>query len=203
MPTTQLELLRRVMAWDPPVTIFGGFAEDALLHGRVTRPHEDIDVLVMRDELDLRLDQAAALGFTDWHLRFAVVRERPLVIGSIRDTLNLEFIVFDRDERGDVYWEMPTPEGLARLYLPDDALTWRSSRIEDVEVRTFSPRGLYHIRVGVTELFGGLRPKDRVAQAALRARFFQGVPEEALAPRVELAPEEARPVPAPGGRART
>ena len=36
---------------DPPLFIFGGIAEDILFHGRLTRPHSDIDVLIYRDEV--------------------------------------------------------------------------------------------------------------------------------------------------------
>ena len=44
----------------------GGYAEDALLAGRVTRPHEDVDVIFPRDEEALRMDQLADLGFEEW-----------------------------------------------------------------------------------------------------------------------------------------
>ena len=48
---------------EPAPYIMGGFAEDALLAGRVRRPHEDVDWLLPRQELRLRLAQAAELGF--------------------------------------------------------------------------------------------------------------------------------------------
>lgn len=179
----QLDTMRALMAWDPPLWIMGGFAEDALLHGRATRPHEDIDLVVLRDDLDLRLDQAEALGFGHpWHVRLARDRSRPLVIGSLLEGVNLEIVVFDRDD-GGIYWEKPTAEGSTRLYMPDDAFLWQASAIHGVEVRTVSPRMLYQVREGVTDLFGGMRPKDVVSQRGLRERFFRDVPERELVPR--------------------
>jgi hypothetical protein len=59
----QLDLLRRMSELDPPPVVFGGYAEDALIAGTVTRPHGDVDWLVPRRELALRLTQAESLGF--------------------------------------------------------------------------------------------------------------------------------------------
>lgn len=181
----QLDAMRAVMAWEPKAWLMGGFAEDALLHGRSTRPHEDIDVVILREDLDQRLDQAEAMGHGHpWHLRMAMDRSRPLVIGSILRGVNLEFVVFDRDAEGRVYWEKPTPEGPARLYLPDDAFATPPATLDGVQVRTLSPRALYQLRAGVTDLFGGMRPKDQPPQAALRERYFAREPEELLAPLI-------------------
>lgn len=190
MPQSQLELLRALMELEPKVHIFGGFAEDALLYGRQSRRHEDIDVVVFRDELDLRLDQAEALGFREWHLRMQPEPGRPLVIGSILGEMNLEYVVFDRDQDGGVSFVVPTPEGLTRVWLPEGAFDHARSSVDGVGVRTVSPLALYQIRVGVTETFGGMRPKDKVSQAKLRSTFFSGVPEEKLAPRTELVSRE-------------
>lgn len=184
-PTTHLELLGRLTEWDPPIHIMGGFAEDALLHGRETRRHEDIDLVVFREDLDLRLDQSRKLGFKDFHLRIATTPSRPLVLGAIERGLNLEIIVFDRAPDGRIYWEKPTHEGPARLYLPPGAFDWAPATIEGFEIRTVSPLALYQIRLGVIDLFGGMREKDVVSQAALRRAFFEGVPEERLQPEIE------------------
>jgi hypothetical protein len=62
----QLEMLRRMAALDPPPWFMGGYAKEALLAGAVTRPHEDFDWLLTRGELELRLEQAGELGFSDW-----------------------------------------------------------------------------------------------------------------------------------------
>ena len=59
----QLELLRRMSDLDPPPFIMGGYAEDALIGGTVSREHEDVDWFLPRSELDDRLDQARGLGF--------------------------------------------------------------------------------------------------------------------------------------------
>lgn len=182
----QLRVMRDALSWEPSLRIMGGFAEDALLHGRATRPHEDIDLVVLREHLDMVMDRAEAQGFGHpWHLRIAMERSRPLVLGSVVDGVDLEIGVFERDEEGRVYWEKPTAEGAARLYFPEDAFEAPAVELEGVPVRTVSPLALYQIRVGLVDLFGGMRGKDVTAQRMLRERFFRGVPETELAPRIE------------------
>lgn len=185
-PRTQMELLRALMRLTPRVHVFGGLAEDALLYGRQSRAHEDVDVMIFRDEIDLRLEQARELGFERFHLRMQPVPERPLVVGSIVGEMNLEYVIFDRHDDGRISFDTPTPDGLTRVWLPDDALDWPVSTLDGVEVRTVSPLTQYQIRIGVTETFGGMRPKDVVAQAALRRRFFAHEKEADLRPRTEL-----------------
>lgn len=63
--TSYSELIERLSALDPPVFVFGGFAEDAVLHGKVTRRHGDVDVLVVRDQLDV----CTWLSFGRWASR--------------------------------------------------------------------------------------------------------------------------------------
>lgn len=181
-----LPLLRALMELEPCVHVFGGIAEDALLHGRFSRPHEDVDVLVYRDELDARVEQAHALGFHRFHVRMMPRPGQPLVVGAIAGGLNLEYVVFDRASDGRVSFDVPVPAGLRRVWLPKDALAYPESEIEGVRVRTVSPLALYHIRAAVAETFGGFRPKDRVAQAALRRRFFPDADDAALAPETAL-----------------
>jgi hypothetical protein len=43
-----LPLLETLMTFEPPVHVFGEFAEDALLHGTSVGTHQDVDVLVGR-----------------------------------------------------------------------------------------------------------------------------------------------------------
>lgn len=180
-----LDLVRAVMAWEPRAFILGGVAEDTLLHGCLTRPHGDLDVLVPREELEWRVEQGRALGFSDFYVRMEAREGLPLVVGAVEGDLNLEFIVIDRDDAGASYFDIPTPTGTNRVWLPADTFAREPTLLANVPARTVSPLALYQVRLGALETFGGFRPKDHLAQAALRERFFAGVPEERLAPRIE------------------
>ena len=49
MNQSYLELIGAISELDPPLFVFGGVAEDALLDHRLSRPHADVDVLVARE----------------------------------------------------------------------------------------------------------------------------------------------------------
>lgn len=181
-----LQLVREIDALDPPAWIFGGVAEDALLHGRLTRAHSDVDLCVLREHLDLRVEQARALGFDEFHLRMEGWPGSPLVFGAFRDDTLLEIVVFDRAADGRVYVDVPVSNGMKRVWLPEDTFSHPKARVEGVPTKTFSPRALHQLRSGVAETFGGFRPKDAVAQAALKRRFFPDVPEEMLEPQTTI-----------------
>jgi hypothetical protein len=75
----QFALLERIAAPDPVPCLIGGYAEDALLAGCVTRPHEDIDwlscVQASRARAPSALSEASAVfaGFAPG----AVLPDRP------------------------------------------------------------------------------------------------------------------------------
>lgn len=64
----QLDVIAKLAVLEPPPSFMGGFAEDAVLAGTVTRPHEDVDLIFPRDEQDLWLARLAELGFSDWEI---------------------------------------------------------------------------------------------------------------------------------------
>jgi hypothetical protein len=181
----QIDLIARLMALEPPLFLFGGFAEDALLHGQVSRPHGDIDLFVWLDELELRVQQAADLSFEDMHVKFEPAAGRPMVLGGIAEGIELELVVAQRTPEGRGFFELPSEVGLRRMWLPDDATAYPEQVLGKIKVRTLSPRSLYQVRIVSADLFGGFRPKDVAAQKALKQRFFADVPESALQPTYE------------------
>jgi len=182
----QLELIGRLMDLEPPLYLFGGYAEDALLYGRTSRPHNDVDILVWADELSLRLAQAGSIGFTDFAVRWESAPNQPLAVGAVADGVDLEFCVVQRSADGSPFFDLPTASGLKRVWLAVPMLASEDQVLEGIRVRTLSPLALYQIRSALADVMGGLRPKDVTAQAALRARFFSDKAEAELAPRVEI-----------------
>lgn len=74
---TQRDLISEVMALEPPVYLFGGFAEDAVLYGKVSRPHQDVDVLIWLDQLAMRIEQVRVFGFHSFEVRFEAAPGHP------------------------------------------------------------------------------------------------------------------------------
>jgi len=75
-------LLKQLAALSPPLFVMGGFAEDALLHHRITRQHGDLDVLIVRSQLNQRLQQLKPLGFAEFEVYVPIA-------GCVRDDSQL------------------------------------------------------------------------------------------------------------------
>jgi hypothetical protein len=182
MPDERLQLtaIASLMALQPPRFLFGGWAEDALLHGKPSRPHDDIDLLVPLEELDDLLAQAAGLGFVDARVKFQVEDGKPIVVAAYAEGQELELIVYQTDERGRAFFDLPVGDGLQRFWMPADAFGHPPGRLGKLPVRTLSPLALYQVREFCQHVFGGFRDKDRKTQAALKERYFRDRTEAEL-----------------------
>ena len=183
-------------ALDPPPVFIGGYAEDALLAGSVTRPHEDFDWVFPRRELELRRSQAEQLGFTGFETWGDAAPGEPFYVYSwTPDDVRLDLGV--ADEEGGALWvkvhklyfEVDGKEAPAgfRVRLPDDTLDQAPVELDGIPIRTVSPLALYQLRVGISRqgAFGELTEKQLLSEARLRETFFPGRSEDELAPVVE------------------
>jgi len=178
-------LFEEFMTFEPPVYLCGGFAEDALLHGSVVRPHDDVDVLVGRDALERQLENVRAIGFELDEIRFQPIEGMPVVIGTTDGSINLEISVHDLTDTGGVcFFMVDEQDRLVRVELSDGVFDHPMSELDGVAVRTISPLAQIQIREGIRMAggFGPPRPKDIPVQQELLARFFPGVSIEGLRP---------------------
>lgn len=113
---------------------------------------------------------------------------QPLVLRTEHNGLAIELCVFDRDDGGNVYFDITGEDGTDyRIRLPDDTLTHPRSQIDDISIQTISPLAQYQIRAGVTQIgaLGGPRQADVESQQALRQRYFAGIDGRELLPVIE------------------
>lgn len=180
---------------DPPVRIMGGYAEDALLAGTVTRPHGDVDWLIHRSEYELRLAQARELGFGELEVWGESAPGRPFYLYGENGDLKLEAGV--ADEEGGALWIQisslrfeldgnPPPAGF-RFRLPPDTFSHPPVELDGVTVWPISPLALYQLRAGIAQwgAFGDLDEKQLRSMAELQRRFFPGRSDDELVPEVE------------------
>jgi hypothetical protein len=191
----QLEVLRRMAALEPAPCLIGGYAEDALLAGTVTRPHVDIDWMVPRRELALRLAQARELGFGEFEIWGESAPGEPFYLYAEAGELKLEVGVADEQD-GRVYVRIhklafdidgrEAPAGY-RLMLPPDTFEHPPVEIDGVAVRTASPLALYQLRIGIAVRgsFGPLSTQQRESARRLKQRFFPLTADRDLKPRIE------------------
>jgi len=182
-----LEVIKAIAQLDPPLFVFGGIAEDVLLDHELSRPHGDIDIMVLRDELAQRKRQCELLGFIDFEVYYEPIRGKPLVLGGHERSLNLELTLCDKDGHDYYCTDIDDSGDLRKIYLPDDSFGHPPTLIEGTPIHTLSPRALYQIRAAldVTRSFGGFRPKDVAAQRRLKTALLGDQTEAALRPRIE------------------
>ena len=194
----QLDMLRRMSELDPPPFVFGGYAEDALLAGTVTRPHGDVDWLVPRNELALRLEQARTLGFVEIETWGESAPGEPFYLFCRNGDLSIDLGVTDEAEGrllGRV-WRIafPVAGGEApagyQFQLPADTYTHPPAHLDAIAIHVASPLALYQIRAAIAAKgsFGPLSATQRASLDKLRETFFPEYAEHELTPTIESLP---------------
>jgi hypothetical protein len=181
--------------FDSPPFVFGGYAEDALLAGTVTREHLDVDWLVPRRELELRLEQAQALGFAKFETWGESAPGEPFYLFSKNGDLSIDIGISDEAD-GQLHgriWKLafeidgrPAPAGY-QFELPSDTYAYPAASLDGIAVRVVSPLALYQLRAAIAAKgsFGPLSERQQESLDSLRETFFPEVGEDELAPRIK------------------
>jgi hypothetical protein len=194
----QLDLIAKLAGLEPPLSFMGGYAEDAVLTGTVTRPHEDIDLIFPRGEHELRLAQLADLGFAKWETWGEAAPGVPFYLFGQNGDLKIDLGVID--EADGRFWMRvhrlaftvggeEAPAGY-QLRLPDDLFDQPLVELAGIAMKPIPPLALYQMRAGVAHRnsFGPMSAQQLATLAQLRERFFPNRPEEELLPPSEALP---------------
>jgi hypothetical protein len=181
-------LLKHLATLSPPLFVMGGFAEDALLFHRITGQHGDLDVLVIRPQLNQHLQQLAALGLAEAATSLAKRSGQPLILEANVDIPHIELWVSIPEPSGGYSLDVEgqPPRSRFRIFLPEDAFHYPATTIEGITIQTVSPLTLYQLRAvsAMTRHTGEKREKDLVMQEQLRQTFLADQDEQKLAPRL-------------------
>ncbi len=191
----QLELLRRMAQLTPAPCVMGGYAEDALLAGTVTRPHGDVDWLFPRRELELRVAQARALGFAEFETWGEAAPGEPFYLFAQDGDLKIDLGITDEADGKHVIrvhrlaFDIAGREAPAgyQVVLPDDTYDHPPVEIDGIPIRVASPLALYQLRVGIASQgsFGELSDRHRETSRRLNEAFLGGRHDAELAPPIE------------------
>lgn len=191
----QLDLLGKMSELSPVPYIIGGYAEDALIGGTVSRHHEDIDWIFPRREAKMRYEQLKSLGFKEFETWGDSSPGKPFYQFTYIDDLNIDIAVYDEaDGRaflqiGKLYFDLEgkNPPAGYKVYLPGDMLDQPQATIDGVRVRPVSPLTLYQMRIGIASQgsFGELGEKQLNSLKRLKDRFYPGKSDEELMPQIE------------------
>lgn len=182
-----------------PIFLYGGFAEDALLYHKPSRKHEDIDVFLLRENLQEFERLTQKMGFKPFIIYGKRADRQPFYI-SCRDKNDvcLEVTIADKNHKGRIYVELAEflnfdftrfpPLRPFRLYFPKDAFDYPYTEFDGFKIQTISPLALYQYKAGmhIYSTFGDYREKDRKSMRALKNNFFPDKNFVELAPETEL-----------------
>lgn len=188
-------MLRRMASLDPVPCFMGGYAEDALLAGSVTRPHGDFDWLLPRSELELRRAQAERLGFSEFETWGEAAPGVPFYLFTQNGDLKLEIGIAD-EEDGALWLKIhrlffqvggQEPPAGYRVLMPEDTFDYAPVEIDGLTIRVASPLALYRLRVSIASQgsFGELSDRQRESSRLLREKLLGNRSESELAPQVE------------------
>jgi hypothetical protein len=179
--------IRDLAAVTPPLFVMGGFAEDALLFHRIMGQHADLDVLVIRHQLNPCLQQLEALGLVGSAADLSETPGVPLVLGAGKDMPKIELWVCTPEPGGGYSFDVegqPEPTRW-RIFLPEDTFRYPATTLEGMAIQTISPLALYQLRAisAMTRSRGDKRTKDLAMQARLLQAFLADNDEQTLTPR--------------------
>ena len=147
-----------------PFWVDGGWGVDALL-GRQTRPHADLDVVLLRHDRERFVATLAGLGYRP--VKLAEARPHNFVMGDgAGREVDLHVVWFDAAGRGRYDAD---PEG---EHYPAGSLAGHGA-IAGQPVRCVAPAAMVAFHTGYP-----LQPKDLADVAALCAAFGLPLPEE-------------------------
>ena len=144
---SQLRFLRDVFERQLPVHLVGGFADEALLHQKLTRHHQDVDFLAAREDSDLLKEKFSSMGLNVEEVGIPL-REKPYKLAISGENLKAEVVFYDSDPEGEPYIALSNPmkDEKLRVYAGTEGLNASAERINDIEVRTVSPLALIRLK---------------------------------------------------------
>lgn len=170
----QLAFIREIFDRKLPVRLWGGYADDALLSGRVSRLHHDVDLVAMRTDTALLKIELGKLGYdvTEESFEKGGKPYKLLVRGT---GVLADIALFDTGENGqpmiDIFYTK-----IQRRYkvsFSDDMFEEAACSIEGIPVVTVSPIALIRSKAAYFQAgVAGSRPKDVRGKEALMRKFF-------------------------------
>jgi hypothetical protein len=170
----QLAFIREVFERKLPVRLWGGYADDALLSGRVSRLHHDVDFVAMRSDIDTLKVELRKLGYevAEELLEKGAKPYKLLVKGK---NILADVALFDIGKDGHPIIDILYSKNKRhyKVLFSEDMFEEAGCSIEGIPVVTVSPIALIrskdaYFQAGVA----GSRPKDVRGKDALMRKFF-------------------------------
>lgn len=170
----QVEFIQDTFMNNLPVRLYGGYAEEALLEGDITRKHHDVDMVALRKDKDQLKTDFENMGSNVEEV-FEKEADKPYKLLVKKGEVETDVALLDwDDERNQPFAETRTPDGRkVRAYFDHSSFNQEPQKLGDLEVKAVSPL----MQMQMREAFwlvkrGEPRQQDLDKQEALRQRFF-------------------------------
>jgi hypothetical protein len=169
--------------------LMGGFAEDALLDGQITRERGDIDLLIPEGRWDATRVDLEERGLRDFAPLLQGPQKEAIALVSCDLGFAVEFWLTEQDAGGNALI-LPGATAFFRLRMPADTFDFAGATLDGVQVRTVSPRALALLRAtsAITRGDDTARAADRRVFQRIVEEFLPGADTEALVPDIEELP---------------
>lgn len=170
----QLAFIRKVFDRKLPVRLWGGYADDALLSGRVSRSHHDVDLVAMRSDTELLKQELESMGYHVMEESFER-GAKPYKLLVKGENVLADIALFDSSADGqpiiDIYYSKIKRH--YKVFFSEDMFSEEKCLIEGTPVVAVSPIALIrskdaYFQAGVA----GSRKKDVRGKEALMKKFF-------------------------------
>lgn len=168
-----------------PIFLAGGYAEDAVIEGEVTRDHHDVDLIAKRQDIDIVEQGFLAKGYEV--KRVQGPNGSPYKLLLTKDGLDTDVALLDLDEAGVPFIDIKNNDlDSYRVFIDEEMFDGEEQTLQGKKVKVVSPLALFQMRQAVIDT-GRFepRPHDITQQAKLLEKFFKGSDEESLKPRIE------------------
>jgi len=184
----QFALIRSIFSENLPVRLVGGYAEDALLEGKIEGEHHDVDLVALRNNAD-------NLGKYFEQNGFAVMpvieegAEKPFKFQIERGGIKVDLAFLDYDgSRKRPYLDAEGRGGRKfRVFLDEQMFEYAPQELDGVNVRTASPLSMLQIREAILAIGRqrrDTREKDLLQQEKLKQKYFSETEPDNLIPEI-------------------
>lgn len=172
---TQLEFIRDSFSSQLPVILVGGYADEALLTGKITREHHDVDLVTKRQHVEVVKIGYQNLGY---HVEEVVETgaEKPYKLLLKKGNSEIDVAILNLDaETNQPYIDIKGEGERFRVLFTADTYDFPQQSLEGIEVRTLSPLALIQMK-NTASIIGRFEPrkKDKISQRDLGDKYFPG-----------------------------
>ncbi|MGB0757621.1 MAG: nucleotidyltransferase domain-containing protein [Patescibacteria group bacterium] len=177
----QMKAISEIESASLPLTLMGGYAEDALLYGEPKGEHKDLDYILLREDVERVRGYFVGQGYDVQDVTMPK-KKQPYKLFAKKGTVDIDLVIFEHNPESNTH-DLHVDDresGESVIFRLDDSLMQpESHQLSDTRVNTLAPLAFIHMR----EAAGALarRPatdRDKRLITELKQKYYPGVPAD-------------------------